>query len=338
MHGSGKVFVLLGLAQVQLSILGLIMNYRNYLKLVFSILVSAYLLSACTTANVPLGKESVEPSLMLQPVFRTSDGTELVAQQWLPTGKAKANLLLLHGFNEYTGAFDEVGQTFAKQGVAVWAYDQRGFGRSPYRGLWSSAERMAEDAREVTKLLRKQHPKQPLYVAGTSMGGAVALLAAGSGELNVDGIILLAPAVWISEAQPFYQRWSLEIAKRFAPSWSPTGESLNIRPTDNTEMLRRIWKSPWMIRKTRIDTVAGLVELMDKSYAAAPQVKVPMLLLYGEKDQLVPKKPTDMLWARLPKNGKTQQIRYPNGWHLLMRDLQGPKVIGDMVTWMEKSN
>lgn len=300
--------------------------------------MSAWLLSACTTASVPLGQDKLEPSLIQQPVFRASDGTELVAQSWLPQGKVKANLLLLHGFNEYPGAFDEVGQSFAKQGVAVWAYDQRGFGRSPYRGLWSSSERMAEDAREVTKLLHKLHPQQPLYVAGTSMGGAVALLAAGSGDLAADGIILLAPAVWISETQPFYQRWSLEFAKRFTPAWSPTGEGLNIRPSDNIEMLKRIWKSPWMIRQSRIDTVAGLVELMDKSYASADKVKLPVLLLYGEKDQLVPKKPTDMLWARLPKMGKTQQIRYPNGWHMLMRDLQGAKVIHDMIQWMERAN
>lgn len=313
------------------------MNYLPTCKLILSLILSVWLLSACTTASVPLGQDKLEPSLIQQPVFRASDGTELVAQNWLPKGKVKANLLLLHGFNEYPGAFDEVGEHFAKQGVAVWAYDQRGFGRSPYRGLWSSAERMAEDAREVTKLLRKLHPQQPLYVAGTSMGGAVALLAAGSGDLAADGLILLAPAVWISETQPFYQRWSLEFAKRFTPAWSPTGEGLNIRPSDNTAMLKRIWKSPWMIRKSRIDTVAGLVELMDKAYASADKVKLPVLLLYGEKDQLIPKKPTDMLWARLPKIGKAQQIRYPHGWHMLMRDLQGSKVIADMIQWVEKT-
>lgn len=313
------------------------MNYLPTYKLVLSLFLSVWLLSACTTASVPLGSDKLEPSLIQQPVFRASDGTELVAQSWLPQGKVKANLLLLHGFNEYPGAFAEVGAYFAKQGVAVWAYDQRGFGRSPYRGLWSSAERMAEDAREFTKLLRKLHPQQPLYIAGTSMGGAVALLAAGSGDLAADGIILLAPAVWISETQPFYQRWSLEFAKRFTPAWSPTGEGLNIRPSDNTAMLRRIWKSPWMIRKSRIDTVAGLVELMDKAYASADKAKLPVLLLYGEKDQLIPKKPTDMLWARLPKIGKAQQIRYPNGWHMLMRDLQGSKVIADMIQWLEKT-
>lgn len=293
-------------------------------------------LVGCTTASVPLGTKPGAPALVEQPVFRTSDGTELVVERWLPAGKPKANILLLHGFNEYTGAFAGVGEQFAKQGIAVWAFDQRGFGRSPYRGLWSSSGRMAADAREMAALLRRTDPHTPLYALGTSMGGAVALLAAGQGQLGVDGLILAAPAVWIRDTQPFYQRWSLEVAKKFVPGWSPTGEGLGVRPSDNIAMLRRIWKSPWMIRGSRMDTVYGLVDLMDQAYAAAPGVKVPVLLLYGDKDQLVPKKPTQMLWARLPKPGKTQFIQYPHGWHMLMRDLQGDKVIGDIVRWVGK--
>ena len=89
-----------------------------------------------------------------------------------------------------------------------------------------------------------------------------------------------------------------------------------------------------MMRQSRIDTVDGLVDLMDKGYAAAEQATVPALLLYGDKDELVPEKPINMLWERLPKRGKTRQIRYENGWHMLMRDLQGQKVIDDITRWV----
>ena len=167
------------------------------------------------------------------------------------------------------------------------------------------------------------------------MGGAVTLLAA-SEDIAADNMVLVAPAVWIRETQPFYQRWALDISKALVPGWSPTGESLKIRPTDNIPMLRRIWRSPWMVRQSRIDTVDGLVDLMDKGYAAAEQATVPALLLYGDKDELVPEKPIDMLWERLPKQGKTRQIRYENGWHMLMRDLQGQKVIDDITRWVLK--
>ncbi len=308
-------------------------------------------LSACTSAKVMPGKQAREPQLIQSPVFQASDGTDLYARAWLPKKQPKAVILLLHGFNEYSGAFDEVGQSLAQKGIAVWAYDQRGFGRSAYRGLWSSAEQMAQDAAEMARLLIQQYPQQSIYLLGTSMGGAVALLAANklaeveaisnsfpsnTTQASVAGVILSAPAVWTSATQPFYQRWALEIAVKFVPGWAPTGESLGIRPTDNVALQRKIWSDPWMIREgSRMDTVAGLVDLMNKAFAAADQLKVPVLLLYGDKDELIPPEPIDRLWERLPKTqSATQQKRYPQGWHMLMRDLQGETVLQDIAAWV----
>lgn len=292
-------------------------------------------LSACTPASIPLKTTPATPALVQQPLLRTSDGTELVMTRWQAHGTPKAILLLIHGFNEYAGAFDEMCETLAQHGIEVWAYDQRGFGRSPYRGLWSSAERMAQDAREAASQLRQASPHQPLYVLGFSMGGAVTLLAAEQDRLDADGIILAAPAVWTRATQPFYQRWAHQAALRLTPGWKPTGESLAIRPTDNRVMLRRIWKSPWMIKGARIDTLDGVVDLMDKAYDAADSLKIPVLLLYGANDQVIPKKPIERLWQRLPKSGDSHFIQYPQGWHMLGRDLNSKEVIGDIVRWMK---
>ncbi|MEZ5537484.1 MAG: alpha/beta hydrolase [Thiolinea sp.] len=63
---------------------------------------------------------------------------------------------------------------------------------------------------------------------------------------------------------------------------------------------------------------------------------IPVLLLYGDNDELVPEKPVNQLWERLPKQGNSRQIRYKNGWHMLMRDLQGKKVIADIAGWMPR--
>lgn len=299
-------------------------------------LLACLALSGCSPASMPVSKTITAPTIVQQPQLLASDGTQLVMTQWLPppATRTAATVLLIHGFNEYAGAFADVGKALAQQGIAVWAYDQRGFGRSPYRGLWSSGERMAADVREAASLLRQTNPQRPLYVLGFSMGGAVTLLAAEAGKLDADGIILAAPAVWTRPTQPFYQRWAHELALKLIPGWKPTGESLNLRPTDNRAMLRRIWQSPWMLKGARMDTLNGLTDLMDKGYAAASTLKVPVLLLYGDKDQIIPAKPIQLLWEHLPKQGKTRFIRYPQGWHMLGRDLNGKEVIADMVQWI----
>ncbi len=306
-------------------------KYRHYIGL----LLLSLGLSACTTLHVPEGKSSSDPHIVQQPLFHASDGTELFITHWPSVGKAKAVILLMHGFNEYPGAFDAVGKQLASHALDVWAFDQRGFGRTPYRGLWSSAERMAADVREMTGILHRNQPHLPLYVLGTSMGGAVTLLAAGQPSFAANGIILAAPAVWTRDSQPFYQRWALDVSAKLTPGWAPTGESLEKKPSDNKAMLKKIWQSPWMIRQSRMDTVAGLVDLMDKGAAAAPNVNVPVLLLYGDKDQIIPSKPIERLWQHLPKQGKTQFIHYAQGWHMLMRDLNGDEVIEDIVHWIE---
>jgi len=50
------------------------------------------------------------------------------AASWLPDGTPGAIVLALHGFNDYSNAFATTGQAFAASGIAVFAYDQRGFG------------------------------------------------------------------------------------------------------------------------------------------------------------------------------------------------------------------
>lgn len=78
--------------------------------LIISILGLMVSLNACTSAKFPLSATRVTPKIQSVPVFKTSDGTELVMQVWQPSHKPSARILLLHGFNEYTGAYDSVGQ------------------------------------------------------------------------------------------------------------------------------------------------------------------------------------------------------------------------------------
>ncbi len=308
-----------------------------HIGLIISIIALIFSLTACSSAKFPLGTTRVSPQIQQVPVFKTSDATELVMQVWKPSHKPRARILLLHGFNEYTGAYATVGESFAKRGIEVWAYDQCGFGRSPYRGLWSSAERMAQDAQEALRLMQQQDPHTPLYLLGMSMGGAVALYSAQQRGLPIKGVILVAPAVWAKHTQPFYQRWALAFTRRVVPGWKPSGEGLNIKPTDNKALLKKIWQSPWMLRESRIDTVAGLTDLMDKAYGAAARVQYSTLLLYGAHDQLVPAKPIAHVWQQLPKRPHTEYKHYAKGWHMLMRDLQGETVIGDISRWIQQA-
>jgi alpha-beta hydrolase superfamily lysophospholipase len=169
------------------------------------------------------------------------------------------------------------------------------------------------------------------------MGGAVTIVAmTGSNPPNVDGVILVAPAVWGRETMPWYQRWLLAVASYTFPWVELTGKGLHVSASDNIEMLRSLGRDPLVIKATRIDAMHGLSDLMDEALLQADKLQLPTLVQYGENDQIIPKKPIFLMLEKMPKT--TRAVFYEHGYHMLLRDLQGEKPLGDIVAWIAEHN
>jgi acylglycerol lipase len=273
--------------------------------------------------------------------FVTADGQVLPLRKWLPkNGEVKAVILALHGFNDYSNAFDRPGETWAKAGIATYAYDQRGFGAAPERGFWPGRAPLAADAATAAQILRRNYSGVPLYLLGESMGGAVAVVAmtgeSGTPLPDVDGVILTAPAVWGRSTMGLLPRVALWAGVRLMPGLTLTGRGLEIKPSDNIEMLRALAHDPLVIHETRIDTIHGLVDLMDAALASAPRLQAPLFVMYGAKDEIVPKEPIRHFVGALPPEPRHRQrlAWYDDGYHMLLRDLEAPVVIADVASWV----
>ncbi len=297
----------------------------------------AAFLAACTAGRMPPGPGPTEPRLTDDRLI-APDGMELALRSWLPEGEPKAVLLALHGFNDYSRAFKAPGEWWAARGIATYAYDQRGFGEAPYRGLWAGSETLVDDLRTAARLLRARYPGTPLYLVGDSMGGAVVLVAmTGADPPETDGTILVAPAVWARSQMPFYMRAALWIGARLVPWAEVSGSGLEIQASDNIERLREMGRDPLFIKDTRIGTLEGLTDLMGDALDGGERLHAPALLLYGEKDEIIPRKPTLALWRRLPNGAGAQQrpALYADGWHMLLQDLGAARVLADIAAWID---
>jgi alpha-beta hydrolase superfamily lysophospholipase len=270
--------------------------------------------------------------------FVADDGAVLPTRVWQPEGKTKAVVLALHGFNDYSHAFEQPGTQWAARGIATYAYDQRGFGEAPDHGYWAGTARLSLDAVEATDVLRTKYPGVPLFVLGESMGGAVAVTAAtsavGTPPLKADGLILEAPAIWGRSTMNVFERVALWFADGTVPGLTLTGRGLGVRPSDNIEMLRGLGRDPLVIKETRVDTIHGLVDLMDTALAAGPRLHTPLLLLYGAHDELIPDEAMKRFLASLPPDTPHRIAYYPEGFHMLLRDLDGPVVGRDVAAWI----
>ena len=317
-----------------------------------AILVSTLLLAACAppdfrqspTAARTLGPGQIPYAGLTEGSLVTDDGESLHLETWMPTDPAgqtirpKAALVALHGFDDYSEEFALPGPYLAEHGIATFAYDQRGFGHSDHRGRWPGSATLKQDLRTAIRLVRARLPGIPVYALGCSMGGAVVLatLADGGPDLP-DGAILAPPAVWGRETQPLLNRAALWAGVRLVPDESFTGRGLGVLASDNIPLLRALGRDPLYIHATRTDAIYGLVDLMDEGLAAAPKVTLPLLVLYGAKDQVIPKKPIAELMEHLPRtaDGTQRLAYYADGWHLILRDLDRDLVFADMVAWIE---
>jgi alpha-beta hydrolase superfamily lysophospholipase len=269
----------------------------------------------------------------------TTDAQTLPLRKWLPPGEPQAVILALHGFNDYSKAFNAPAKEWLKHGIATYAYDQRGFGGAPGRGLWPGSAALATDAVTAANLLRGKYPHTPLYLLGESMGGAVAVAAA-TGEAGirpaVDGVILSAPAVWTRESMQFLPKLALWAGVRMFPGAVFTGESLHILASDNIPMLIALGRDPVVIKGARVDAIYGLVDLMDHTIEAAPRLTAPLLLMYGAHDAVIPADPVRAFATALPPDAASRQrlAYYKNGYHMLLRDLEGKTVANDVASWV----
>ena len=280
--------------------------------------------------------------------FIAPDGTQLPLRKWLPRARVSAVILALHGFNDYSNGFDIPAGQWAAHGIATYAYDQRGFGGAPGRGVWAGEAQLALDAVTASRILRQTYPGRPLYLLGESMGGAVTTLAvtgaiqgvlpssAGVPVAEADGVILSAPGVWGRAVMDLVPKAALWAAVRFLPTAVLSGRGLRIMASDNIPMLQALGRDPMVIKGSRIDTVYGLVDIMDSALEAAPRLQKPMLLMYGAHDQIVPALAIQAFVAKLSPDPdhRRRLAYYKNGYHLLLRDLEGPAVAADVAAWI----
>ncbi|WP_158765604.1 alpha/beta fold hydrolase [Terricaulis silvestris] len=274
--------------------------------------------------------------------FVSFDGAELGLTAWLPPeGQEPTDVIVgLHGMNDYANTFYLAGPWFAERGVAVYAYDARGFGRSPNRGVWGGERLMTEDLRTAVRVARRTHPNARISVVGDSMGAATAIATFGAPNApQIDRLVLVAPAVWGWSTMPNEYALALWVGAHTFP-WRavqpPQRVYRRITASDNQEALLQAGRAPHMIWTTRIDAVYGLVGLMEEATDRSANLEGDVLFLYGGHDQIIPRNSAIATARRLP--GTVRTAFYEHGWHWLLRDLQREVVYEDILAYIRDPN
>jgi alpha-beta hydrolase superfamily lysophospholipase len=257
----------------------------------------------------------------------------LFRRGWLPERPWGA-LLVVHGYAEHSGRYEELGAWFAARGLAVLSYDQRGHGRS--EGTRCHVDRFAEfldDLDLVLERVRSEHPDLPAVLLGHSMGGLVvsAFLAdrrpTVAAAVTSGAALALGPGV--SRARITAARLMRRVAPRLALGSGLDPAGLSRDP----EVVRRYLEDPLVYRTMTTSLAAELLGAIPVVAARAVEVQVPMLLLHGSDDPLCPIEGSRAFHGGVRVPGSAFRA-YPGLRHEIFNEPERESVFADLLEWV----
>jgi alpha-beta hydrolase superfamily lysophospholipase len=264
--------------------------------------------------------------------FIGARGLELSCCAWWPAGPPRGAIASVHGLGDHTALYDVVFDHFVRRGWVVHGFDLRGNGRSPgRRGHVDDWALYREDLRRFIDHVRG-FDSGPLVLLGTSLGGAIVLEYALHHPEHLAGVAAAAPAL----GRPNVPGWMLAVGRVLSRIWPTfsleTGLDLS-GITRDVAALERITGDRLFHRFASARLSTELTAAGARVLAGARDFRVPLLLLHGSADRLVPPDATRSFVA-LADPHLVEYHEYPGAYHALFADIDRSIVLADLERWI----
>lgn len=269
--------------------------------------------------------------------FVASDGDNIVIQDWpLQSGaRLRGVVILVHGLGEHAGRYAHVAEQLNRWGFAVRGYDQCGHGESGgLRGSLPTDSRLLDDLADIVDSTRARMPQStPLIVLGHSMGGLVAARFASLALRPIEGLVLSSPA--LDPGLNPVQKLLLALLPKIVP---------NLR-VGNGVKPQFISHDPAVVAAYRADPqvhdrISGrlgrfIATTGPEVLAAAPQWKIPTLLLYAGDDRLIDPQGSRRFAVAAPTQVVTA-ICFETLYHEIFNELDAKPVFAALQQWLDQ--
>jgi alpha-beta hydrolase superfamily lysophospholipase len=269
--------------------------------------------------------------------FSGVGGLEIYWQRWLPQAPSgRPTIVIAHGASEHGGRYGHLVERLVPAGYPVYAIDHRGHGRS--QGKRAVIDRLANACADLDTLIGlacAERPDAPLFLLGHSLGGCIALAYALDRQERIDALILSAPAAALESASPV-----VRVAARVLSVLTP---SLGVFAVDPAAISRDAGEVKAYIEdplvyhgKLPARTVAEMAAAIERFPDRVGALTLPLLVIHGSADKLVPPAASEMVNARAGSADKTLRI-YDGLFHEMFNELppDRERVIGEVLGWLD---
>ena len=246
----------------------------------------------------------------------------------------EALLIIIHGYGEHSGRYEDLIQDFSSRGYAVFVPDLRGHGRSQrVFGDIEGRDKVREDIRILTQQAVQQFPGVPPVLIGHSMGGMFALYQLIAYQDDYVAAVLSGPAILLPEGVSPLVKAMAGVIAAIVPNLpiqeldlSEATRNMELRAADKLDPLQYTGKA-------RARTGNETIRAQEEIQARLHEIGIPILLMHGADDKVIDPAATEIVYARIGSGDKTRKI-WPGLYHEIFNEPEREEVYAYLFEWL----
>jgi alpha-beta hydrolase superfamily lysophospholipase len=263
-----------------------------------------------------------------------SKGSKLYYQKWLPSGSPDSILVFVHGLGDHSGRHENLVEAVVTESKALYAFDLRGHGRSSgQRGHIDSWDDFREDVAAFLHLVREEQPDKPVFLMGHSLGGIIVLEFVLRQPPGLTGVIASSAAIGEASIPP----WKMALARFISRVWPnfTMKQSWDQEISRDRKVVEESKADPLTHSYGSVRLASEYTDVLDWTRSHAGQLELPLLLLHGKADAVVPPRSSRSFLQEAGSRDKTLK-EYDGALHELDNDVGHEKVLDDLLEWIDQ--
>jgi acylglycerol lipase len=259
-------------------------------------------------------------------------GARIFVRSWVPDAPARAVIVLCHGVNSHGGQYVWAAQQFVAAGLAVFALDLRGRGRSDGERFY--VEDIADyvsDVAHTVALAKSRHAGLPVYLLGHSAGGVTSATYVLDHQAELAGFICESFAFQVPA--PGFALAAIKGLSHLAPRL-PVLKLKNEDFSRDPKAVEAMNSDPLIAHEVQpAITVAALVRADERLHDEFPSITLPLLIMHGTADKATVCRGSQFFYDTAGSKDKTLKL-YEGHYHDLLNDLGKEEAMADIQRWI----
>lgn len=269
---------------------------------------------------------------MNEETFEGVSGFKIFFRSWRPSGKPRAVVVISHGFNAHSGQYMWVADQLSKAGLAVYALDHRGRGKSDGERFYvDKFDDYVEDLATFVKLAKSREPGLPVFLFGHSAGGVIASVYTLDHQSEIAGLISEDFAFQVPTPD-----FALQVLKGLSHV-APHAHVVRLKNEDfsrDPKVVESMNKDPLIANEVQpTQTMAAMVRADERLKREIPKITLPVLILHGTADKVTKPSGSQFFYDKAGARDKTLKL-YEGYFHDPLHDTGKEVVMTDITSWL----